>query len=324
MNCENDSPCPFLAALRARMRRHAGRNHADASPSGTSPAPQQAHASAERPIPSPAPLPGFDTDGYPFDGLPNTRDLGGIPTRDGRRIKPGMLLRSGALDRGTAKDLDALVYRFCVRTVIDLREACLPESRDCILLAGKPVDCIDAGVNGMRVLIPRPFRNTGWAFMTEIAKMNLRPRAYQTRMYRAIPLDRQNQSSLRTAFQTLLSPRDGAILWHCSIGKDRTGLLTALLLHCLGASRATIMEDYLASRHYLSAFGSEDERTLKAYGWPESMRRKVHETHMPRAEYLNAALGSIEREYGSIDAYLSEALGIGSKERRRLQALYLE
>lgn len=324
MSCGNSKHCTLFPPFCKRKEHRRDPGPASPFPPGTPPAIRHGSEPAPQRIPAPARLPGFDTDAYPFEGLPNTRDLGGIPTQDGRRIKPGKLLRSGALDRATAADLDILANRLKVRTVIDLREACLPESRDGVLLAGKPVECIDAGVSGMRVLIPRPFRNAGWAFMAEIVKMNLRPRAYQTRMYRAIPLDRQNQSSLRTAFQTLLSPRDGAILWHCSIGKDRTGLLAALLLHCLGASRATIMEDYLASGHYLSAFGSEDERTLRTYGWPESMRRKVHETHMPRAEYLNAALGSIEREYGSVNAYLSEALGIGSKERRRLQALYLE
>ena len=114
------------------------------------------------------------------------------------------------------------------------------------------------------------------------------------------------------------------MLWHCSIGKDRTGLLSALLLHCLGTDRTTIMEDYLASGYYLTAFGSEDDRTLRAYGWPECMRKNVRETHMPRAEYLNAAFCALERGFGSVDAFLSQALGIGPNERRRLQALFLE
>lgn len=261
---------------------------------------------------------------YPFEGLPNTRDLGGTRTQDGRRIKPGMLFRSGALDRATAADLDALVNRFGVRFVIDLRETCLPELRDSALLSGAPVRCIHAGMNGIRALVPNPIRNTNWGFSIEMAKMNLRPRAYQRRMYEAMLLDRENQAALVTVFQTILEPHEGAILWHCSIGKDRTGLFTALLLHCLETDRATIMEDYLASTHYLTTFGDEDNRVLRTYGWPNLMRKNVHETHTARAEYLSAALGALERAYGSVDAYLSEVLGIGADERRQMRALYLE
>ena len=316
MSCENGRRFPSFPLFRKRKGHRTDSGPASPFPPGTSPAIR--HGS------TPARLPGFDTDGYPFEGLPNTRDLGGIRTADGRRIKSGKLLRSGALDRATAADLDILVNRFKVRTVIDLREACTPESCDSALLGEKTVECIDAGVNGMRVLIPHAFRNSDRAFMAEAAKMNLRPRAYQTRMYQAILLDRQNQASLQTAFQTLLEPREGAVLWHCSIGKDRTGLLSALLLHCLGTDRTTIMEDYLASGYYLTAFGSEDDRTLRAYGWPECMRKNVRETHMPRAEYLNAAFCALERGFGSVDAFLSQALGIGPNERRRLQALFLE
>lgn len=264
-----------------------------------------------------------DAGKYPFESLPNTRDLGGIRAKDGRRIKPGMLFRSGALDRASAADLDALVNRFGVRTVIDLRETCKPQSRDSVLLSGAPVRCVVAGMDGLRPLIPTPFRNSNQAFAIELKKMNLRPRTYQKRMYEAMLLDQKNQESLRAAFQTILAPREGAVLWHCSIGKDRTGLLTALLLHCLGADRATIMEDYLASARYLTAFGNEDDRVLRACGWPEFMRKNVHETHMPRAEYLLAATDSLERAYASIDAFLSKALGIGPEERRRMQALYL-
>lgn len=267
---------------------------------------------------------GPSTSEYPFEDLPNTRDLGGICTQDGRSIKPGMLFRSGALDRATTADLDDLVNRFGVRTVIDLRETCMPNLRDNVLLSGMPVRCVHAGMDGLRPLIPKPFRNTSWAFSIELKKMNKFPRSYQKHMYETMLLDRKNQSALATAFQTILEPHEGAILWHCTVGKDRTGLLTALLLHCLGVDRATIMEDYLASTYYLTAFGDEDDRVLHAHGLSERMRKNVHETHTARAEYLSAALGALERAYSSVDTFLSEALGIGTEERRQMQALYLE
>lgn len=261
---------------------------------------------------------------YPFEGLPNTRDLGGIRTQDGRRIKTGMLFRSGALDRATAADLDALVNHLKVRTVVDLRETCAPMSRDSVLLSDKPVRCVRAGMDGLRPLIPGPFQNTNWAFAIEIKKMNLRPRAYQKRMYETMLLDQRNQTSLAAAFRTLLMPHDGAILWHCTIGKDRTGLLTALLLHCLGVDSDTIQEDYLASTFYLATFGNEDDRVMHAHGLPEFMRKNVHETHMARAEYLHAARNAIKRACGSVDAFLLKVLGIGKEEHRQMQDYYLE
>ena len=56
-----------------------------------------------------------------LEGLPNTRDVGGLPTDDGRYVKHARLLRSGALDHATARDLEVLLDDYQVRTVIDLR-----------------------------------------------------------------------------------------------------------------------------------------------------------------------------------------------------------
>lgn len=315
MNCDNDNHRTFLSAPDDR------RGHLFTSPMSSG-------HNARSSFPASYNLDGCtsvpDADEYPFEGLPNTRDLGGIHTKDGRRIKPGMLLRSGALDRATSADINTLVSRFGVRTVIDLRETCAPKLRDSVVLANTPVRCAYAGMDGIRARTPKPLQNCGWAFSIEIKRMNLRPRSYQRRMYEAILLDQKNQTSLAFAFRTLLEPHDGAILWHCTIGKDRTGLLTALLMHCLGVDPDTIMKDYLASAHYLTAFGDEDDRVLRAHGMPEFMRKNVHETHMPRVEYLVAAAKAVERTYGSIDAFLSKILGVGEEERHQLQDLYLE
>lgn len=324
MSCGNTGRCASSPTLGEQKDRNVAPNAAvlfpqdaaGARPLGCAPAPQRT-AAAER-------FSAPDAGDYPFEGLPNTRDLGGIRTQDGRHIRPGTLFRSGALDRGTRADLDALVNRFEIRTVIDLRRACAPESRDAVLLSGAPVRCVNAGMDGLRPLIPSPLRNTRWAFAIELKKLNLFPRAYQKHMYEAMLFERDNQAALTTAFEIFLSPPDGAVLWHCTIGKDRTGLLAALLLHCLGVDRATIMQDYLASTFYLTTFGNEDDRVLRAHGLPEVMRNNVHETHTARAEYLDAAWNALERTYGSVDGFLSEVLGVGEDERRQMQDLYLE
>ena len=117
---------------------------------------------------------------------------------------------------------------------------------------------------------------------------------------------------------------DGALLYHCTIGKDRVGVGTMLLLSALGVDRETIMEDYLLTTLYTEQNRRAVCQEAKAYTDDPAAQFALEAFESARESYLRAAYQSIEQNYGSVDTYLLEMLGIGAEERKKLSDLYLE
>ena len=269
----------------------------------------------------------FDTsiEHYHFTGLPNTRDLGGIVAADGKRVRPGMLLRSSTLNRATAHDRDLLIHVWHMDTIIDFRNPLEQDQEpyDYALFPGVTIHSLSAlsssslGISHEEIAGTRKI----WAAF----KTLLHPEALMDRMYSAIPFDPQSVKAYRSFFELLLQEHTGGTLWHCTMGKDRAGLATALLLHALGATHEAIMADYLATNDYLAHFGqAENKKTLEVYHLPRFMMWAIKIVNAVRAEYLETAWSAIENAYGSVDAYLEQQLGVTAEKRAALQERYLE
>lgn len=157
--------------------------------------------------------------------IENLRDLGGIGTKDGRAVRFGCLIRSASLDRAGEEDLKG------VSAVIDLRT---PGERD-----GAP-----DRVWG-RAYLPLPILEdlTEGITREEGARGDLMPdmlSAYRTLAVGRVP-------AFRRAVTAVMEHdfSSGAVLWHCTAGKDRCGLVSALVLEALGVDRDIIMADYM-------------------------------------------------------------------------------
>lgn len=137
-----------------------------------------------------------------------------------------------------------------------------------------------------------------------------------------------NQPQFRDVFQRIAAQQDGAVLYHCTAGKDRTGWATAVILTLLGVPRETVMADYLASNDYLRAKNEATYAMLaKAAGagpLPGGLdRAKLEPVLGVRPEYLQAAFDEAERAYGSFDAYVKNGLGLSDADVAALKARYL-
>jgi protein-tyrosine phosphatase len=258
-----------------------------------------------------------------FEGISNARDLGGIPAAGGGSVAVGRLIRSGHLAAMTVDDARALIDELGVRTVIDMRtddEA-----------AAKP-DCVGLlpGVELVRIPIfdIAQFGVTheggklrgAWKLIRTVKK---HPERILMDVYSKMVLDEESRSGFRRFFEALLSRGDGAVLWHCSSGKDRAGVATALLLAALGADRDAIMADYLASNGHMGNAGEGVRNTLAAYHLEERLADSIRVLSSADERFLDAAFDAIGREFGGIDRYLADALGLGETERARLCELYL-
>jgi protein-tyrosine phosphatase len=108
-------------------------------------------------------------------------------------------------------------------------------------------------------------------------------------------------------------------LFHCTTGKDRTGWAAAALLTLLGVPKETVFEDYLRSNDNIIPFYRETFETAAAAGVEEEIPLAILGV---RAEYLETAFDEMEKQYGTIENYFSEGLGIDADQQQALRELY--
>ena len=240
-------------------------------------------------------------------GVRNGRDLGGLPAGGGV-IRSNCLLRSACLSGVPREDVEALARRHRLSMVIDLRTddeisqkpEPLPAS-----IAYRRMPVFDAAKVGIT-------HEKGEKWNPE------RPSSVEPNMaalYRMmVELDdcQQALSAILTAIMTH-DPDAGSVLWHCSEGKDRCGLVAALLLGALGVSRGDIMADYLLTNEVNEARAQGIYRDLIAAGRSEAEAAMMRELFLAKPEYLNASLEFIDERFGGIPAYLREALRLSDE-----------
>lgn len=258
-----------------------------------------------------------------FEGLPNTRDLGGIVGAEGRVIKRDRLLRSGALHRATERDVRTLLNDYALRMVVDLRteeeRREHPDPQDALM----DVRFVDAPVLGASTLgITREGGMREALKMIRSVKEN--PAQIMMDIYPRMLLEEESQEGFKLFFEAILDTEEGSVLWHCTAGKDRAGLASALLLHILGASRESIMKNYEATTRYLSSRTEEVMETLATYHLAGKLDESIQVLNSADPRFLAAALDAVEEKYGSLDAYVEQALGITPEKRQLLQERYLD
>jgi protein-tyrosine phosphatase len=210
-----------------------------------------------------------------LEGLDNARDVGGLPLVGGGTTRPGVLLRSASLHFLTAADVQHLVDVFGLRLVLDLR------TRREIDRDG-PTPVAGAGVETVALsFIPedgRALPETGDDTDPLL------------RSYLGYLVDRTE--NVVEAVRRLAQPEAGPSLVHCAAGKDRTGVLVALVLDAVGVEREAVIADYALSaqqveamwRRWTTAAGSEMPADLTP--------------HLPRAEVIAAVLARLDEQHG--------------------------
>ena len=235
----------------------------------------------------------------PFHGLLNTRELGGYPvTVDGKQktVTCGLFYRSGSPENANAADRKIL-ESLGIKTVVDFRSR--EEKQAAFTMASivkKSELPIDAG-NLMGTIL----KAEEWRFNPDARGAEKE----MLQLYAVLPVEALKQ--YRVFFSLIADPANMPVLFHCSAGKDRTGVISALLLYALGADRKTMMEDYLYSSEYLRPYW-EQFVSSQSYLIPYYT---VKET------YLEAAFRAVER-YGGIDSYLTNELGVDIQRLRNL------
>ncbi len=252
-------------------------------------------------------------------GLNNTRDLGGMITKDGRKIKPGKLIRSSRLSK--LKDTDWLAEN--VSLVVDFRST---------KEVGEEPDLLAPGVEYLHLPIFE-VQGEGVSRDKESRKRimdSAGPEEAKERMASVYLRFVSNEfclSQYKKFMHMLLEPREKAVLWHCTAGKDRTGTAALFIQELLGVGREDIMADYLKTNEYLS---EEIHEIVKMRA--EKLGRPMSETEEDTMytflcayeEYPLKLYAKAEELYGSFDAFIREGLGISDEDQEILRQMYLE
>ena len=211
--------------------------------------------------------------------IQNKRDLGGLKTRDGKTIRTGMLVRSALLAQAEEQDLDGVATIIDLRTIAERDEmpdqACGREYLPIPIFekVNESIDGVSHEKKEEQSLIP------------DMAVL------YGIMM-------KQYADSFRRVLTAVLEHdySKGAVLWHCSEGKDRCGMTAALVLEALGVDRDTIMEDYLKTNLVnLPKAEAIREKLQATHG--QEMADGAYQAYIADEKYLRAAWEEMSNDY---------------------------
>ncbi|MGW5850356.1 tyrosine-protein phosphatase [Streptomyces sp. NPDC055254] len=256
----------------------------------------------------------------PSTTVANLRDLGGTPLPGGRSVRPGLVLRSGQLDR-LDPEADPVVSALGLRTVIDFRSE------------AERTDHPDRVPAGARALVGDVFADRVRAGGTPaaaqlkdllsdpvVAEEQLgggKAQALFGQVYRSFVSSGSAQAAFRLLLTEAADPQAGPLLFHCTAGKDRTGWGATVILSLLGADDETLMAEYLSVNPAVKqAFAPMIEGFTMAGGDPDIALALIGVF----PEYLRAALDEVETRYGSMEKYVREGLGVPDETVGALRA----
>ncbi|MFI1164324.1 tyrosine-protein phosphatase [Streptomyces sp. NPDC020801] len=247
-------------------------------------------------------------------GVRNFRDVGGLPTLDGRRVRHGVLFRSGHLAHATGEDT-AFLSSLGLHTIFDFRNA-----------ADQKLEGPDVELPGVRnVNLPLSDPADGAEFWKMVRDGDLD-------QLRGILADGKGADRMIASYRMIIKERTAEhsqvlhaiaedsvpALMHCAAGKDRAGLSIAVTLLAVGVEREAIVADYLESNAKHRRYKVHRSGTSASAYSPEVMEL-LSPLFDARAEYLTAALETIEETWGGVDTYLERGLRLAPRTRERLR-----
>ena len=250
-----------------------------------------------------------------FSKVHNVRDLGGMKTSDGLSIKPHKLIRSSKLCDLTDDEAGVLTDKYKVKHVIDLRAD--------FEIAGSPDPQIPGVTHHILSLIDKETMGLthgteDYENMKDFSQLPTMEVLYSSFVGNCIP------DQWKKIFDILLSNEDGAVLWHCAEGKDRCGVVSALIEYALGCSMEDIENDYLKTNDTAVDRSKMVYAILLSNGQSKAKAELFSNYFLAKHEFLQSAISTIENKYGSMDNFLEKACDLSAEKREKLKKIYCE
>ncbi len=257
--------------------------------------------------------------------LNNTRDLGGFPTEDGRMICPGKLIRSGKLWK-LPKSTRATLQGMGVKVIIDLRIDNEVEEYPSTMLEGAqyirvPLICTATPGITFSKSMAGLMKDESKLIETQFKDAD----EYMHKIYTDILFNDESCSKIRDVFDIFLDTdtTDGCILWNCSGGKDRAGIIAMLLESVLGVPEELVIQDYIASQEFQHRKRNAQKVGLKIAPISHRFKELLYAFMDARPEYMQDAIDTMKEQYGSVTGYCKAELKLTDIEIETLRAKFL-
>lgn len=272
----------------------------------------------------PNPVPGFPRFGFiKLQGVVNCRDLGGLPTMDGRRIRKRRLLRSAELHDATAEDMRQLTHMHSLEYVVDLRADYEIESKPDPLPLMRGIEYVHLPALSDDAIGFSGLKNFG-SDVKMLMQFTKNPYQLVQELYPKAVLGEYGMRAYSQFLNDLLKADQGATLWHCTQGKDRTGIAALLVEYALGVAPDDIRADYLATNLFIKPWVDKMSEALRNGIVVRGLGVDLEAYSFANMRYFDAAIDAICDAYGSLDKYMDRALDFGPEKQVALRALYLE
>ncbi|MDD5811418.1 MAG: tyrosine-protein phosphatase [Treponema sp.] len=226
----------------------------------------------------------------------NYRDIGNIPLKDGTTLPTGKYIRGKTLYKVAEEDIKTLVEKYHLKTIIDLRT-----NKE---LLEKP----NPEISGVKIF-HMPIFDENKAGVSRDKKSisldSLKNSPPMVEVYKSMA-DGDGSKNIKNILETILSLKEDQlpVLFHCTAGKDRTGVIAALLLKYFGASEKDILKDYLYTNHETGIKPYILCPTFFLVFWSLRLTLKLDDVFKARKEYLKGFMEELEKNVGPIDKFL--------------------
>jgi protein-tyrosine phosphatase len=242
-----------------------------------------------------------------MDSVQNFRDMGGyFSGRSRRSTRWGKVYRSSEISRLSERD-SLRLNKLNIKTIIDLRTDREVAASPTVYSGAKVVRLpVSADMEDImrRIVGGRVRKGDGSLFMQDVYLQFIAP---------------DNAQVFAQALQLFLDENNYPILFHCSLGKDRTGFLASLLLSALDVPEETIFDDYMATNDFIDL----KRYASLAQGMDTDAQEAVTVILSANETFLDLVFQKIKKEYGSVDQYLNEALQLTDKQKEKLKDILL-
>ncbi len=261
-----------------------------------------------------------------FENIVNARDLGGLPAADGKTIKSGLLLRTAHLHDATDSDIARLRDEYHLRRVFDFRSYNEAEHQpDC--------DVPGASHHILPTIDMRVEQDTGQAIPQEafydlekyIVSYSFYPEVQRmaANMYPSLIRSEYSQLQYAAFMRLIVETEEGAVLWHCAQGKDRTGWGAAFVLFALGVPREAVIQDFDSSNASYEPLVRRLNQDILDKGGGEAEMAVIQAFMGVSTKNFISTLDLIDREYGGMEQYMNECLFVTPDDMALLRERYL-
>lgn len=255
------------------------------------------------------------------ESIDNFRDIGGYKTKDGKSVKWGYFYRCANLGKMTKKD-EKYLEDVQIRTIFDFRSLVEVEQEKDII----PNGCQYMNHSGIITMDEQVKKQGNFDVKMLIMDLiktpekidelsNFLMEGYQTMAV--------SSGAFSKLFEAIKNEVNVPLLFHCTAGKDRTGIGAAYILLALGVDEETVIEDYCLSNVYRAAANKKQIDTVAEFVKDVKMLEFMKGMLEVKEAYIRVTLDTIYENYGTFETFLEEQLNVSQEELEQLRAKYL-